>query len=225
MEKYHELLLKNPLFSDIDPGDITLLLQCLNGKTQSYRKNDIIFLAGDKARAVGIVRAGSVNVMKEDFMGNRTILAIIGKGGMFGEAFACAQTDKLPVSVIARADSEILLIDYKKIITTCPSACAFHHRMIENMLGILAEKNVALNKKMDIMSRRSTREKLIAYLSDRAAEAGSGAFDIPFSRQELADYLCVDRSAMSTALSKLQSDGVLRYTHNSFELLLRSDDD
>ena len=162
---------------------------------------------------------GNVHVIQEDFWGNRTILANIEPGELFGEAFSCAGLDKLPVSVLAVQDSEVLMIDYRKIITTCSSSCVFHTALIHNMLRILADKNVMLTQKMELLTKNTTREKLLAYLSLQAQQAGSTKFNIPFNRQGLADYLSVDRSAMSAELSKMQKDGVLVYKKNRFELL------
>ncbi len=122
----------------------------------------------------------------------------------------------MPFSVEAAADSDVLLIDVKRILTTCPTACRFHSRLIENLMAILARKNILLGAKIRHLSRRSTRDKLLSYLSEQAREAGSRSFTIPFNRQELADSLCVDRSAMSSELSKLKPRAVLDYEKNSF---------
>ncbi len=216
---YMESLQTSPLFSGIAADDIPKLLSCLSAREQSFGRGEYVFRAGENAGGVGIVLSGGVNVAQEDFWGNRSILARIEPGGLFGEAFSCARVEKLPVSVAATADSRVLLIDYAKIVGYCPSTCQFHARLIENMLGILAQKNVMLTEKMEFLSRRSTREKLLAYLSAQAARRGRSSFAIPFSRQELADYLCVDRSAMSAELGKMSRDGLVRFNKNKFELL------
>ena len=219
MKQYFEILKKVPLFAGILDEDIFDLLTCLNARVRAYSKGEAVFLTGEPAGAVGIVCAGGVQVIKEDFMGNRTILSKLESGDLFGEAFACGQIERLPVSVLSVAGSEILFIDYSRIVTTCSSACVFHSRLIENMLGVLASKNVMLNQKIEVLSKRSTREKLIAYLSAQAQKAGSNSFIIPFNRQELADYLCVDRSAMSNELGKLRDEGVLSFEKSRFALL------
>lgn len=218
MEQFYDLLLKNPLFTGVARADIASLLTCLSATLRLYRKQEFILLAGEPAGAVGIVCAGGVQVFKEDFTGNRTILAGFGAGEMFGEAFACAKIEELPVSVTAVSASKVLFIDYRKIITICSSACAFHNRLVENMLSVLASKNVVLNQKIEVLSKRTTREKLIAYLSEQARRADSRRFSIPFNRQELADYLCVDRSAMSSELSKMRGEGLLDFDRSVFEL-------
>lgn len=156
--------------------------------------------------------------MREDIFGNRAILTALMPGQLFGETFACAGVEILPVSVIAVSDCKILLLDYRRIITTCPTACVFHSRLIENMLKILAGKNLVLNQKIEALSARTTREKLLAYLVAQAGVAGSRRFTIPSTRQELADYLSVDRSAMSREMGIMQKEGMIRFKKNCFEL-------
>ena len=207
------------LFAGIDGNSLESLLTCLEAVSRVYAREDFIFTAGEKAEYVGIVLTGSVHVLQDDFWGRRMILAHIGPGGLFGEAFSCAGAVALPVSAAAAEPAEIMLIDYRKSVTTCSAACAFHSRLIGNMLGILAEKNILLTKKMEHLSRRTTRGKLLSFLSAQAMQAGSDCVEVPFNRQELADYLCVDRSALSRELGVMQAEGLLRYRKNRFELL------
>ncbi len=218
MEKYLDLLKTVSLFANVDMSDIKLLLNCLSAKTERFKENETIFLAGNKAEFVGIVLSGQVQVVKEDFYGNKNIVAFIEKGQLFGEAFACADLKILPVSVFSAEDSEIMLIDYRKIITTCSNTCSFHSKLIYNMLRIVANKNIILSQKIEFISKRTTKEKLLAYLSSEAKKAGSNSFSIPFSRQELADFLSVDRSAMSAELCKLRDSGVIEFNKNKFVL-------
>lgn len=217
------LCIKNvPLFAGIDTQDIPFLLKRLSATVREYDKGEMIFIAGQPAKHVGIVCTGGVHVLTEDFIGNRSILAALTDGELFGEAFACAGTKRLPVSVMAVSKSTIMLIDYRKIISTCPPSCKFHNKLIENMLGIVAANNVALSQKVDIISKRTTREKLTAYLSAQAVRAQSNTFTIPFDRQALADFLCVERSAMSAEISKMQREGLIRTNRSTFELDLLS---
>ena len=211
--------IKSPLFRDIEENQLESLLGCLTAARQAYVKDEFIFMAENKAVSVGIVLTGGVYVIQEDFWGNRAILAHIEPGGLFGEAFSCAEVDKLPVSVIAAENSEIMLIDYRKIAMSCTSACVFHTRLIKNMLRILAEKNIMMTRKMEHLSKRTTREKLLSFLSHQAVTTKSSMVVIPFNRQELADYLCVDRSALSRELSLMRNEGLIRYDKNRFELL------
>lgn len=214
------LLQDTTLFRGIKVDEISGLLTCLGAEKKEYNKGEFIFMAGEKVALVGIVLSGKVQVIKEDFFGNRTILTEVTSSNIFGESFPFAEEEKLPVSVMVVSDCEVLFIDYKKIITTCSSACIHHSKLIENMLYIIARKNVILNEKIQVMSRRTTREKLLSYLQNQAMRAGSSSFEIPFNRQELADYLCVDRSAMSNELSKLREEGLLKFHKNEFVLLL-----
>ena len=210
-----------PLFAGIETAQLDALLTCLTAVKRSYRKGAFIYRAGETAVSVGIVESGGVRVVQEDFWGHRMILAHILPGGLFAEAFSCAQEPRLPVSVIAAEASTVLLVDYRKIVTTCSSSCLFHAQLVMNMLRILAEKNIQLTRKMEHLSRRSTRDKLLSYLSAQAVQAGSSTLEIPFNRQELADYLCVDRSALSRELGLMQTEGLLDYDKNRFTLKTR----
>lgn len=219
MKKYNKILKTVALFEGIDEGDFPAILSCLSAKVLHYNKNQFIFIKDEEAANVGILLTGQAQVIKEDYYGNRSLLTNLEAGMLFGETFVCADIKKLPVSVITTAESEILFLDYRKLSTSCTNACSFHHRIIQNMLHILATKNLMLNQKIEVMSRRSTREKLLAYLSVEAQKTGSSHFTIPFNRQELADFLSVDRSAMSNELCKLRDSGVIRFRKNEFELL------
>lgn len=216
--KYTELLTNLPLFHGVNDGQLDSLLHCLQAKLVAYEKNTTIFLSGDPANKVGIVCRGQAQVIKESFYGNASILSDIRTGEMFGETFACAKVDTLPVSVIATEKSEILLLNYRKIITVCSSACAFHSLLVSNMLQIIARKTLMLNKKISMLSARTTREKLLLFLSEQAEQQQNKEFSIPFNRQQLADFLSVDRSAMSTELGKLRDEGLLIFSKNQFTL-------
>lgn len=176
-------------------------------------------MAGESIRNVGIVISGKIAVIKEDGFGNRSIIAEMTPGEMFGEAFACAGIGNITVSVLAAADSEILMIDYKKIIATCSSACVYHTKLIENMLEILAKRVLMMNQRIDVISKRTTREKLMAYFEIQKAAAKSDRFTIPYNREELADFLFVDRSAMSRELCRMREEGLIDFRKNRFEIL------
>lgn len=218
MKEYLHILKKVPLFSGLEACELESLLGCLSAVKRSYKKNTFILRAGDEVRSLGIVLAGEIQICREDASGSRIILASLGAGSLFAEAFVCSNTKILPVTVLSAAESSILFVDYRRIITTCPAACPFHTRIIQNMLAILADKNILLSRKIEHISQRTTREKLLSYLQAVSAEKHSREFSIPFNRQELADYLCVDRSAMSAALSKMQEEGLLSYSKNRFAL-------
>lgn len=219
MEQYFDVIKRCPLFAQIADGELRALLHCLSAAAQSFDKGAFVFLAGDAVRHVGIVLAGAVHIVQEDVWGNRTILLHREPSGLFAEAFSCAQVKHVPVSAVAAEKSVILMIDYRRIVNTCSPACVYHARLLTNMLGILARNNIALTHKVEHISRRTTRDKLLSYLSAQALEQGGPAFAIPFNRQELAEYLAVDRSAMSAELGRMRDDGLLRFDKNRFELL------
>ncbi len=213
-----EIFQSTPLFVGMDDTELRSLLECLNARIKVYAKGEIIFLEGDPATNIGLVLSGSVQIVKEDYFGNRTIMALATAGELFAEAFSCAAEKVLEVSCIAAEPSEIMLIDYSRIITTCPISCMFHTRLIRNMLSILAEKNIQLSRKIEHTSKRTTREKLISYLMEQAKTAHSNRFTIPFDRQGLADFLSVERSAMSAELGRMREEGLLDFKKNRFEL-------
>ena len=227
MKKYLEILLVSPLFRGITAEDLERLLPCLGGGARSYSAGAAILLAGTPAGQMGLVLSGRVQVVREEFSGHRSLLAELEPGELFAETFACAPAlpGGLPVTVLAAEDCAVLLLDLKRVVGTCSNSCPFHTRLVRNLLGVLAGKSLALNRRMVHLSRRSTREKLLSYLSEQAARAGGTEFSIPFDRQGLADYLCVERSAMSAVLSRLRAEGVLETRRNRFKLLRLPEDE
>jgi len=219
VEKYIEILKNVSLFEGIEEDNIPSLLKCLSSKNESYKAGSVIFNEGDTVEYVGVVLSGSVQIITNDYYGNRNILSSVSDGGLFGEAFACAGTVKYPVSAVAISDSNIMLINYRKIITTCSNTCIFHTKLIFNMLKVVAEKNILLSRKLEFTSKRSIREKLMAFLLHEAKRKNNNSFEIHFNRQELADYLSVDRCAMSKELCKMRDEGILEFNKNSFNLL------
>lgn len=217
MEKYLTILKSLELFDGIESQDLLSLLSCLAAKLIHVQKNETVLASGENSGSFGIVLAGQVQVYQDDYYGNRSIFANIGPGHLFGESFACAQS-VLPVSAVASTDADLLMIDCRRLSKPCCHACAFHGRLIHNMLGIIARKNIMLTQKIEFTSKRTTREKLLAYLSVQAQAAQSRRFRIPFDRQGLADFLSVDRSGLSAELGKLRDEGILRYHKNEFEL-------
>lgn len=212
-------LKKIALFDDIEDQEISSLLQCLQAKKVSFNTNQVIFSQGEPVELVGIVLSGNVQVIKDDFYGNRNIVSNIGELEIFGEAFVCAGTLKLPVSVIATTSSEILLINYKKLTTICQTTCSFYSKMVFNMMKILASKNVNMMQKVDILSKRSMKDKVLSYLYSQYQKKGQKSFEIPLNRQQMADFLFVDRSALSSELSKMKKEGLIDFNKNKFEIL------
>ena len=207
----------SPLCSGIGFSDFEGLIRCMEAKTRNYNKGDVILLSGDTVNSIGLIISGSAKVIKEDMDGNITILTELTVSETFGEVFACAGIDRSPVTVQASEKCEILFLNYRKVITSCSSACVFHSRLIENMLKLIAQKNLLLNQKIEILSKRTTREKLFAFFDMQRGMAKK--FSIPYNREEMAHYLCVDRSAMSNELCKMRDKGLIKFHKNSFELM------
>lgn len=219
MKKYFEILKKCALFNSISEDDLENLLKCLSATVKNFEKGSTIFEEGEVPQYVGIVLSGSVQMERDDFYGNRSIIGIAHSSELFGESFALSGVSALPLRVIAGEDTAVMLIDSRRIISSCSSACHFHSRMIYNITGILARKNLGFHKKLEITSKRTTREKLLAYLQMEAKNQKSPSFSIPFDRQALADYLGVERSGLSVEIAKLRQEGILKSRKNHFELL------
>ncbi len=219
MKNYLEILKKCPLFFNIEDDSLLKMLHCLGARLVFFDKKYTIFQEGNKAKYVGIVLKGAAQIIQVDYYGNRSILSSVGESQMFAEAFACAEMEAIPVTVIASEPSEILLIDCSHILHTCQNNCGFHQQLIYNLMKDLAEKTIMFHQKIDVTSKRTTREKLMTYLMIEAKKAGKNSFKIPFDRQELADYLEVDRSGLSSEIGKLQTEGVLESRKNHFKLL------
>lgn len=219
MEKYFDILDTCPLFKQVGRANYGKMLRCFGARVVSVKKNAAVFCEGQAASGVGIVLTGAVQAVQDDYLGNRSILSMAVPGQLFGEGFACAGVDCLPVSIVATADSQIMLIDCSHIMTMCHNACTFHNQMIRNLLISVAQSNLRLNQKIEILSKRTTREKVMAYLLSEAKLHGSNDFTIPYDRQELADYLGVERSAMSTVIGKLRDDGFIQVNRRHFRLM------
>ncbi len=219
MEQHYPILKHSPLFANIEQTNLSAMLGCLGAMERNYRKGETIFAEGDPATYMGILCQGGVQVERTDYDGNRTIVSEVAPGELFAESFACAGVSHLPVSVTATKDSKTLLLDSRRITQSCCNACAFHQQMIYNLLKITAQKSLRLHQRAEIVSHRTTREKLMAYLKLQAQQHNSRSFTIPFDRQQLADYLEVDRSGLSAEISKLRKEGILKSEKSRFELL------
>lgn len=219
MKKYLEILKKCPLFYNIGAENLLKMLDCLGARVDNFDKKYTIFAEGSRAKYIGIVLSGSVRITQMDYYGNRSILNSVGVGELFAEAFACMQMESLPVSAVANEASEIMFIDCNHILHTCKNGCGFHHQLIYNLMKDLALKTVMFQQKIEVTSKRTTREKLLTYLSLMAKKTGNNSFVIPFDRQELADYLEVDRTGLSAEISKMKKDGLIENKRNAFKLL------
>ena len=219
MKEFLPVLQKSTLFSGIEPEELLGLLACLGARIAELKKNQPVLLEGDPATKLGIVLSGAVQISRDDLHGNRSILGRAEPSEVFAESYAFAGANTLPVNVVAQEDSRLLLIDSCRITQSCSNACGFHQKLIRNLLQIVSEKNLRLHRKLEVTAKRTTREKLLTYLYDQEKRHGSRSFTIPFDRQALADYLEVERSAMSAELSKLRKDGIIEYDRSHFTML------
>ena len=206
------------LFSGISEEELTAMLTCLETKTESLPKDTFLLRAGDTAESIGLVLSGSVLIVQEDIWGNRNILSKAGAGQTFAAAYACAPGSVLHVSVVVETPVTAMFLNVKRVLNVCPSACEHHSRIIRNLLGELAEKNLRFGEKLTHMGQRTTRAKLMSYFSAEAQRLGTYEFDIPFSRQQLADYLAVERSGLSQELGKMRGEGLLDFHKSHFVL-------
>ena len=218
MKEYPQIIRSSTLFSGISEEELTAMLSCLGAKTGSFPKDTFLLRAGDTAESVGLVLSGSVLIVQEDIWGNRNILSKAGPGQTFAAAYACAPGSVLNVSVLAETPVTAMFLNVKRVLNVCPSACEHHSRIIRNLLGELAEKNLRFGEKLTHMGQRTTRAKLMSYLSAEAQRLGTCEFDIPFSRQQLADYLAVERTGLSQELGKMRSEGLLDFYKSHFVL-------
>ena len=218
MEQYLFILRNSPFFQGMTEEEILSVLHCVNATVQHKKKDEYILRVGDSTESMGLVLRGSVLVLQEDLWGHRNIIHRIGPGEYFAEPFAATAGSVLNVSVVADEDSEIMLLNMERFLRTCPHACAHHSRMVRNLVSVMAKRVLDLNEKLTHMAKRSTREKLLSYLSAESMRQGKLAFTIPYDRQQLADYLSVERAAMSVELGKLQKEGLLKTNRNYFEL-------
>lgn len=219
MKKYIHTIKNSKLFTGITEGEIEAMLQCLSASLKTYKKGDIIYRAGENISSVAMLLDGSVHIQKEDYWGNLSILDSISPGELFGEVFACLENEPMAYNAEAVKDCAVLMLDVQRVLTTCTNACKFHSRLIRNLLSEISDKNRILTQKMLHIQQRTTREKLLSYLSEQSLKCGSPSFDIPFNRQQLADYLSVDRSAMSSELGKMKNEGLLDFDKNHFVLM------
>ncbi|MBQ8178616.1 MAG: Crp/Fnr family transcriptional regulator [Clostridia bacterium] len=218
MKKYLPVIKKCPLFDGVSNENLARMLGCLKAKVVDFDKKYTVFREGTVQKHVGILLSGSLHLVRMDYYGNRSILSGVEIGETFLEEFACSEAE-LPVSVIADEPSQVLILDLRHILHTCSNCCSFHQQIIFNLMKILATKNTAFYQKIDVTSKRSTREKLLTYLNYQAKKTNNNEFNIPFDRQELADYLEVERSGLSMEISKLKNEGIIDSYKNYFKLL------
>ena len=223
MKKYIPILSKTKLFSGVVEEDILAMLGCLQARKKTFKKGEYILRQGEQLNDIMVLVEGNLHVQRDDYWGNRSIISTIGVGEIFGEAYVGPDSGVLLNDVVAVEDSVVLFFDVYRIINVCSSACRFHTMVVQNLFLAISEKNRQLIQKLGHMSKRSTREKLISYLSEEAKKQNSGTIEIPFNRQQLADFLSVDRSAMSSELGKMRGEGLIIFEKNKFTLLMKDE--
>lgn len=219
MNNYIPVLKRTQMFSGIKEDEISSMLKCLGARLYTCKKGEYVFRQGEHINDITVLVDGNLHILNDDYWGNRSILGQISVGDVFGEAYVAPGSGPILNDVVAVEESTVIFFDVRQIITTCPSACRFHALVIQNMFFAISEKNRKLVQKLGHMSRRTTREKLISYLSEEAGRHNSPEFTVSFNRQQLADFLSVDRSAMSNELCKMRDEGLLEFERNHFRLL------
>lgn len=220
MDKKHRIIYESGLFGGIGEDELETMLGCLHTREAEYKKGEFIYQEGDVIQEAGIVLSGKVHILQEDFWGNSHILSVIQPGNIFGEAYACLGNEKLQIAIHAETDCQILFLNLQKAMHVCKNTCLFHQKLVKNLLYSIARKNMNLTTKIQHTSKRSIREKVLSYLSEESRKNQSSYFTIPFTRQQMADFLAVDRSALSKELARMKQEGLIEFERNQFHLKL-----
>jgi len=219
MEQYYPILKKCALFRNMGEKDFASLMNCLGAQIKSQEADEYVFLAGDEVNYIGIILSGKIEVAKESLAGNKHIVALLGPADMFGEGIVCTLKRISPVTVQVKEDAKILTVPYERIIRSCGNSCVYHISLIRNMMAVLGEKNLNLNRKLELLAFKGMRQKLASFLLSEAQERNSNMFQIMLNRTELAAYLNVSRTSMCRELARMKEEGLIDFYANSFKLL------
>lgn len=205
------------LFENVRNNEVLELLKCIGIKTKVFKKDAIILKQGNKIDFLGVILSGNAIISKTDSMGNKTIVEELKMNDIFGHNIVCCGLNKSPVDITSTKECEILFLPFEKVVTPCEKLCPYHLQLIKNVMKMISKRNSLLNDKIDIIAQKTTRDKILALLDAYREE--KGVFTIPYSREEMAKFLCVDRSAMSRELCKMRDEGILKFHKNKFEIL------
>ena len=216
--RYGHVIKYARLFEGISQEDVQKILECAGAHVKIYAKDEFILHEGDEITQIGMLLKGDVQLICEDFWGRKTLVTRVRPGDIFAEAFACAGQPMSNVSVVAERESHVMWMDAQRLLSVCPNVCECHNQIVHNLLGEMARKNIEQNDKMALLSRRNTREKILSYLSMEAKKQKSASIVLPFNQRELADYLSLERSGVSTHLNRLRDEGVIDFERRVFVL-------
>ena len=219
LENFYNQIKTSPVFYGMNDEELKGLLECFHARIRRYEKGDMIIRQGDMISNIYLILSGGVNIEKDSYWGRRIIISRLGKNENLALSFVGSKDVEANIDAISVEDTLVLVLSYEKCTSMCQNACTRHKILINNLFQILSKENIELIQKIENVSQKSIRDKLLTYLSNEAQKKHSNSFDINFNRQDLADYLNVDRSAMSFELSKLQKEGIIEYNKNHFELL------
>lgn len=214
----YQFIADTELFSGCTKQEAEEMLGCLGAQEKTFQKDSTIFHAGQTIQKMGLLLSGGIHIVRTDVWGNQNIIGNIEPGEVFAETYACVSREPVFADVITVKPSKVLFLDVWKVMRTCASSCSHHQRLIGNLVTIMASKNLNLAQKINHITPKTIRERLLSYLSQEALRQGSQSLEIPFNRQQMADYLCVERSALSGELSRMQKEGLLTYKKNQFHL-------
>ncbi|ROR27475.1 CRP-like cAMP-binding protein [Mobilisporobacter senegalensis] len=214
-----DILQKHPLFEGINKSEIEKLLQCLKVYKKTYRKDEYIIYTGNKINFIGIIVTGRIFMEKEDYNGNSYFYTEIKHNNLFGEVFICPHIQNCTVNYRAITDCDLLFIKYDNILHMCRKSCAGHKKLIENLINLIAYKSRSLMDKIEILSKKSLRERILTYLMQLSFEKQNPTITSPLNHKELSEYLCVNRSSMIRELKRMKQDGLIDFDKNVYTLL------